>query len=49
MSPALAGGFFTNIKVIMGAKNENFNIKLGKLTKKISLKLKKKKRRQRNV
>ena len=41
MSPALAGGFFTNIKLIMGAKNEEFNIKLGKLTKKISLKLKK--------
>ena len=41
MSPALAGGFFTNIKVIVGAKNENFNIKLGQLTKKICLKLKK--------
>ena len=41
MSPALASGFFTNIKVIMGAKNEKFNIKLGKLTKKTSLKLKK--------
>ena len=41
MSPALASGLFTNIKVIMGAKNEKFNIKLGKLTKKISLKLKK--------
>ena len=41
MSPELAGGFFTNIKLIMGAKSEEFNIKLGKLTKKISLKLKK--------
>ena len=41
MSPALASGLFTNIKVIMGTKNEKFNIKLGKLTKKISLKLKK--------
>ena len=41
MSPELAGGFFINRKLIMGAKNEEFNIKLGKLTKKISLKLKK--------